>query len=86
MPSSQAPSPWIVRFLPLTAPGSTALDLAAGSGRHSRLLLAHGLAVTALDREPRLRGVLCLFEGVVAGAADGYARSNVIDLVRVVEP
>jgi acetolactate synthase-1/2/3 large subunit len=30
--------------------------------------------VTALDREPRLRGVLCLQEGVAAGAADGYAR------------
>ncbi|HVW72802.1 MAG TPA: acetolactate synthase large subunit [Rhizomicrobium sp.] len=30
--------------------------------------------VAALDHEPRLRGVLCLFEGVVAGAADGYAR------------
>jgi len=30
--------------------------------------------VAALDREPRIRGVLCLQEGVVAGAADGYAR------------
>lgn len=30
--------------------------------------------VAALDAEPRLRGVLCLQEGVVAGAADGYAR------------
>jgi acetolactate synthase-1/2/3 large subunit len=30
--------------------------------------------VAALDNEPRIRGVLCLFEGVVAGAADGYAR------------
>jgi acetolactate synthase-1/2/3 large subunit len=30
--------------------------------------------VAALDREPKMRGVLCLFEGVVAGAADGYAR------------
>lgn len=30
--------------------------------------------VTALDREPRIRSVLCLFEGVVSGAADGYAR------------
>ena len=30
--------------------------------------------VTALDREPRLRGILCLQEGVAAGAADGYAR------------
>ena len=30
--------------------------------------------VAALDSEPRMRGVLCLFEGVAAGAADGYAR------------
>lgn len=30
--------------------------------------------VSALDRIPGLRGVLCLFEGVVTGAADGYAR------------
>src|SRR5580692_2423800 len=30
--------------------------------------------VAALDSEPRMRGVLCLFEGIVAGAADGYAR------------
>ena len=30
--------------------------------------------VTALDNEPRVRSVLCLFEGVATGAADGYAR------------
>lgn len=30
--------------------------------------------VAALDGEPRLRAVLGLFEGVVSGAADGYAR------------
>src|SRR5205085_11995731 len=30
--------------------------------------------VEALDREPRVRGVSCLFEGVATGAADGYAR------------
>ncbi|MBS0558235.1 MAG: acetolactate synthase large subunit [Proteobacteria bacterium] len=30
--------------------------------------------VAALDGEPRLRAVLCLFEGVATGAADGYAR------------
>ena len=30
--------------------------------------------VAALDREPGMRGVLCLFEGVATGAADGYAR------------
>jgi acetolactate synthase-1/2/3 large subunit len=30
--------------------------------------------VSALDRQPRMRPVLCLFEGVVTGAADGYGR------------
>lgn len=30
--------------------------------------------VAALDRVPEMRGVLCLFEGVCSGAADGYAR------------
>ncbi|MEL6209176.1 MAG: acetolactate synthase large subunit [Pseudomonadota bacterium] len=30
--------------------------------------------VTALDREPRIQSVLCLFEGVATGAADGFAR------------
>ncbi|MFZ4604241.1 MAG: acetolactate synthase large subunit, partial [Caulobacterales bacterium] len=30
--------------------------------------------VAALDREPRIRSVLALFEGVATGAADGYAR------------
>ncbi len=30
--------------------------------------------VSALDRVPGMRGVLCLYEGVCSGAADGYAR------------
>jgi acetolactate synthase-1/2/3 large subunit len=30
--------------------------------------------VAALDHEPRMRPVLCLFEGVASGAADGYGR------------
>ncbi len=30
--------------------------------------------VAALDRNPEMRSVLCLFEGVASGAADGYAR------------
>jgi acetolactate synthase-1/2/3 large subunit len=30
--------------------------------------------VSALDRVPGMRAVLCLFEGVCSGAADGYAR------------
>ena len=52
-----------------------------------RTLLAHGVDtcfmnpgtsemqfVAGLDRVPGMRGVLCLFEGVCSGAADGYAR------------
>jgi acetolactate synthase-1/2/3 large subunit len=30
--------------------------------------------VAALDESPEMRGVLCLFEGVATGAADGFAR------------
>jgi acetolactate synthase I/II/III large subunit len=30
--------------------------------------------VAALDHVPQMRGVLCLFEGVATGAADGYGR------------
>ena len=30
--------------------------------------------VTALDTESRIRSVLCLFEGIATGAADGFAR------------
>ena len=30
--------------------------------------------VAALDSAPEMRAVLCLFEGVATGAADGYAR------------
>ncbi|HWA63483.1 MAG TPA: acetolactate synthase large subunit [Caulobacteraceae bacterium] len=30
--------------------------------------------VSALDRQPTMRPVLCLFEGVATGAADGYGR------------
>ncbi len=41
-----------MRFLPLVPRGGNALDVAAGSGRHSRLLLDHGMRVIAIDRDP----------------------------------
>ena len=51
------PSPWVERFVALTPIGE-ALDLACGSGRHTRLLAARGHAVVALDRNPEaLAGV-----------------------------
>jgi SAM-dependent methyltransferase len=46
-----APSLWVARFLDRIRPGGAVLDLAAGSGRHTRLLLERGFAVTAADRD-----------------------------------
>ena len=43
-------SPWVRRYAPLI-PGGAVLDLACGSGRHSRHLAALGHAVVAVDRD-----------------------------------
>ena len=43
------PSAWIVRFAALI--DGPVLDLACGSGRHTRLFLARGHHVTAIDRD-----------------------------------
>lgn len=45
------PSPWILRFLPLIRQGGRVLDLAAGGGRHTRLLRGAGRNVVAVDRD-----------------------------------
>jgi len=58
--SSTAPSVWVNRFLPLIKPGGLVLDLAAGSGRHVRLLRDRGFAVCAVDRDTT---VLSAFAG-----------------------
>jgi len=42
------PSPWVVRWAPLATRGPV-LDVASGSGRHSRVF--EGLEVIAVDRE-----------------------------------
>lgn len=44
-------SPWVARFAPLAAAGGSVLDLACGGGRHCRLFLARGHAVTGIDRD-----------------------------------
>lgn len=46
------PSPWVLRWSHLLAPGSQVLDLACGPGRHAYWLHAQGHRVTALDRAP----------------------------------
>ena len=48
--TTEVPSPWVVRFAPLI-PSGTVLDLACGSGRHSRLLASHDMQVLAVDRD-----------------------------------
>jgi SAM-dependent methyltransferase len=45
-----APSIWVRRFAPLIRLGGHVLDLAAGAGRHTQLLLDMGFRVTAVDR------------------------------------
>jgi SAM-dependent methyltransferase len=49
--SSVSVSAWVRRFLPLIKRGGRVLDLAAGSGRHTRLLLDSGFTVCAVDRD-----------------------------------
>jgi SAM-dependent methyltransferase len=46
----EKPSDWVRRFAPLIRESGRALDLAAGAGRHTRMLLDMGLSVTAVDR------------------------------------
>ena len=47
--STKAPSPWVERFMSLIPNGGIVLDLACGSGRHTRLLKARGYQVLAVD-------------------------------------
>ena len=55
---SPQPSAWVRRFAPLIRDGGHVLDLAAGSGRHARLLIDMGMRVTAIDRDiAGLRGL-----------------------------
>ena len=45
------PSAWVTRWAPLIRPGGMVLDLACGSGRHSRWLARMGFEVSAVDRD-----------------------------------
>jgi SAM-dependent methyltransferase len=62
-----AASAWVERFVPRIAPGARVLDLAAGSGRHARLLVAAGFEVTAVDRDA---AALARCEGAQTVVAD----------------
>jgi SAM-dependent methyltransferase len=46
-----SPSPWVQRFASQVVAGGRILDLACGSGRHTRYLAGLGYQVEALDRD-----------------------------------
>ncbi|HXF77397.1 MAG TPA: class I SAM-dependent methyltransferase [Usitatibacter sp.] len=50
MPSND-PSAWVRRWAASIRPGGAVLDVAAGSGRHSRFLASLGFEVEAVDRD-----------------------------------
>jgi len=52
MHESLDPSPWVVRWASLVTRGPV-LDVASGSGRHSRVFLQKHLPVIAVDRDPQ---------------------------------
>ncbi len=65
-------SPWIARWAHLIAPRGRVLDLAAGSGRHTRWLAARGHAVTAVDRDAAaMAGLAPIAEAIVADIEHG---------------
>lgn len=64
------PSPWILRWAQLIAPGGAVLDLACGRGRHARVFAARGHAVLALDRDPEALAALAGTPGIEPLYAD----------------
>jgi SAM-dependent methyltransferase len=67
---SLSPSTWVRRFAPLIAAGGQVLDLACGSGRHTRLLAAMGYGVEAVDSDAGHVAALADVAGVAARQAD----------------
>lgn len=63
-------SPWVRRFAPLIPAGGAVLDLACGSGRHSRLLAALGHRVEAVDRDAQALAGLADVLGVTVREVD----------------
>lgn len=64
------PSAWVVNWTPAIPAGGRALDVAAGSGRHSLWLASQGLRVTAVDRDVAALGPLSGNGGIELLEAD----------------
>ena len=65
-----AVSPWVDRWLRLAMPASGVLDVACGFGRHSRLAVAQGHKVVALDLDADSLASFGELSGVHALRAD----------------
>lgn len=64
------PSPWVVRFAHLVAPGARVLDVACGAGRHAKLFAQRGATVDAVDRDLACATAFSGATGVTFLAAD----------------
>lgn len=62
-----APSEWVVRYSPLIRAGGRVLDVACGTGRHTRFLIQAGFQVEAVDRDV---SALAFLPGAVICQAD----------------
>ncbi len=76
------------RFAPLVRAGGRVLDLAAGGGRHTRLLLDMGLQVTAVDRDvaavqPLAAGGSCEVRAIDLETAAGWLLGGGYDAIVV---
>jgi SAM-dependent methyltransferase len=66
----ETPSSWIARWAPLVAPGGRVLDVACGSGRHTRFFAGRGHPVLAVDRDATAVARLAGTSGVETRIAD----------------
>ncbi|MET0986519.1 MAG: class I SAM-dependent methyltransferase [Steroidobacteraceae bacterium] len=64
------PSAWVRRFAPLIPADGIVLDVACGSGRHTRLLAEMGYRVAAVDRDAASVTALTAIPGVTTRTAD----------------
>jgi len=64
------PSAWVERFAGSIPSGGSVLDLACGSGRHTRLLAGRGYRVVAVDRDAQAIAALARLPEIEARVAD----------------
>ena len=68
--SVDRPSDWVARWVNQIRPRGTVLDLACGSGRHSRFLASQGFRVSAVDNDEQALQGLRDRAGITTVSAD----------------